>query len=82
MPKTFFNRVVVTPQPILFKGYYKRWVKSQDSACNTNEISGMTLKKTTLLFVVLGGGIILSFLLLVTEILNRKQATNCLRWSQ
>ena len=67
------------------KGYYKRWVKSQDSYCNTNEISGMSLKKTTLLFVVLGGGVILSFLLLVTEMLNGKQALgfiNCSRQSQ
>ena len=63
-------------------GYYKRWIKSQNSACHVNEISGMTLKKTTLLFVVLGGGIILSFFLLATEILKRKKAldfTNCLR---
>ena len=45
----------------------------------------MSLKKTTLLFVVLGGGVMLSFLLLVTEMLNGKQAldfTNCSRQSQ
>ena len=69
----FFNAVYTQlAETGITSGYYKHWVKSEEeeSFCNSSEISGITLKKTTLLFVVLGGGLILSILLLGTEILR------------
>ena len=53
--------------------FYKRWVKSEKGTCNKNKVSRIDLKKTTLLFLVLGGAIILSILLLVAEIFKWKK---------
>ena len=76
----FFNAVYTQlVETGITNGYYKRWVKSEaESFCNSSEISGITLKKTTLLFVVLGTGLFFSFLLLGAEILRQKSVGNLL----